>query len=183
MKTISKNCMWCKKPFDLKLKEYNRCIKTGRPEDKFFCSLSCNASHINTHLTEDQAQKRLERLQSAKKYCPQSIHAFGKYIQRAKQRCKTLDIHRHREVNVTAEDLAEIWDNQKGRCALSNVPMKISTWRGRADLLTASMDRRDNSLGYTKENVQFVCLAMNFAKNSRTDAEILEVIAQIRKAI
>jgi hypothetical protein len=38
----------------------------------------------------------------------------------------------------------------------------------------ASLDRIDNAKGYTKDNVRFVCLMFNYARNNFTDEETLE---------
>lgn len=42
--------------------------------------------------------------------------------------------------------------------------------------LRASIDRIDNSKGYTKENIQLVSLPINHAKNKGTNTDILNLV-------
>jgi DNA-directed RNA polymerase subunit RPC12/RpoP len=62
------------------------------------------------------------------------------------------------EFALTVENVSEMWDKQGGRCAISGIEMckRPRTW---------SLDRKDNSLGYTMENVWLVEKRLNIMRN------------------
>lgn len=63
-------------------------------------------------------------------------------------------------VDVTKEDLWALFQAQNCRCALTGLPIILTT-RG---LGTASVDRKDSNLGYTLENSQWVHKDINLMK-------------------
>ena len=71
------------------------------------------------------------------------------------------------DVEVTIEEVAAIYENQGGRCALSNLPISLPLRT--SDLGTASLDRIDSSLGYVRGNVQWLHKDVNRAKSAMTD--------------
>lgn len=74
---------------------------------------------------------------------------------------------------VTVDDLLDIWNQQQGRCALTGRTMEHRNDIGR-NVNNVSIDRIDNSLGYTKGNVRLVCLAANYMRNTMSDCELLQ---------
>jgi hypothetical protein len=81
------------------------------------------------------------------------------------------------ELSITKDDLQEIWVKQKGLCAITGIPMEkvraMKTSRNRyKNLYKASLDRVDSELGYTKENVRFVCAHVNVMKMDLTDEQL-----------
>lgn len=70
------------------------------------------------------------------------------------------------------EFLIELFNKQKGLCALSGI--KMTNYLGKGRIKTnMSLDRIDNSKGYTKDNVQFVCDHINVMKNNLTTEDLL----------
>lgn len=67
-------------------------------------------------------------------------------------------------VDITKQDLYDLWDNQQGKCALSGIEMTYISNCGRIPT-NVSVDRIDSSKGYIKGNVQLVCMAVNQMKN------------------
>lgn len=56
-----------------------------------------------------------------------------------------------REFNLTLEDIKNLFITQKGKCALTNLPLKVNTASDETKLYeTASLDRIDSSKGYTR---------------------------------
>ena len=103
------------------------------------------------------------------------------------------------EFNLSPKFLSELWDRQEGRCAYSGLKMHMplthseSRWEGkRSTPFIGSLDRLDNSKGYTKDNVHFVCLSLNYARgrwsgrifknflnelvDCRTSGEVVELV-------
>lgn len=71
------------------------------------------------------------------------------------------------EFTVTIEELADLYDRQGGKCAITNMPIILDTSKRRTELHhknTASLDRIDSKLGYVTGNVQWVHKDINFMK-------------------
>lgn len=80
------------------------------------------------------------------------------------------------DVDVTIDDIQELWDSSSGCCALSGVPITLSTKKMGC---TASIDRIDSSRGYTKDNIQFVHKHVNLMKNHFDQAYFIEMCRKI----
>eukprot|EP00397_Hematodinium_sp_SG-2012_P039575 GEMP01043228.1.p1 GENE.GEMP01043228.1~~GEMP01043228.1.p1 ORF type:complete len:470 (+),score=32.88 GEMP01043228.1:126-1535(+) len=66
------------------------------------------------------------------------------------------------EFDLSVGDLLDLWQKQEGRCAYSEAVMnrkRYTSWR-------LSLERRNNTLGYTRGNVVFVCSEFNTADQS-----------------
>jgi len=68
--------------------------------------------------------------------------------------------------------LKELWNRQNGLCNLSNLPMTYIMNSGRI-ATNVSVDRIDSNQGYTKTNVQLVCMAVNQMKSDLTLEELI----------
>lgn len=81
------------------------------------------------------------------------------------------------EFKVTPKFLWELFEKQNALCALTNVPITLTrdlknqnvNW----DIITASLDRIDNSIGYIESNVWWVHKEVNRLKNNYTLEELL----------
>lgn len=69
--------------------------------------------------------------------------------------------------SLTRAELKALYDEQKGRCALSGVELSVR------DPKTASLDRKDSSDGYKFSNVQWVHKNVNVAKNTLSNDEFI----------
>jgi hypothetical protein len=74
---------------------------------------------------------------------------------------------------VTHQELWDLYNKQEGRCALSGVPLLLSTKIDRHNNIdrekhTASLDRIDNNKGYTVDNVQWVHKTVNRMRRQYT---------------
>jgi hypothetical protein len=76
---------------------------------------------------------------------------------------------------ITSDDLLELWNRQKGLCALSGYPMAYTT----GDWYKVSIDRIDSNQGYTRNNRQLVCRLVNRAKSNRDNAEFIALCRAI----
>ena len=87
--------------------------------------------------------------------------------------------------NLTLEYLSELWDKQQGICPYTGLKMILKENctaynRGIATPYQASIDRIDSRFGYIQGNVEFVCLAANYAKNFFAKQEMLDFFKQIK---
>lgn len=91
--------------------------------------------------------------------------------------------------DLTKEDLYEVWNKQKGICPFTGVKLIIPTHTKTNkkirinSLYRASVDRIDNKVGYTKNNIQFVSQMYNFAKNTNTNENVIKFCEAIMKNI
>lgn len=103
----------------------------------------------------------------------------GSMVNRIKQRAK----HRNLEYNVSTEFLWNLFLKQDKKCALSGLPLKLATYNRvtntgksqhyNADIVTASLDRKDSNLGYTENNVQWVHKIVNIMKGAINDNDYI----------
>ena len=71
-----------------------------------------------------------------------------------------------RDINfdITMEEMWELFKFQSGFCALSGIKIELSR-NSKKKKPTASIDRIDSSIGYTKENIQWLHKDVNIMKN------------------
>lgn len=75
--------------------------------------------------------------------------------------------------HLTVEQLNQLYVKQKGKCALSG--FELTAIRGKSAFPTnVSIDRIDNSKGYTIDNIQLVCRKANTMKGEETWEELLD---------
>lgn len=82
-----------------------------------------------------------------------------------------------REFSITLEDMYDQYEKQNKICALSGRPLKFTTHCVSAP----SLDRIDSSKGYTKENIQWVHIDINFAKQSLSSSEFIALCCDVVK--
>ncbi len=84
---------------------------------------------------------------------------------------------RNIDFKLTPEFLWKLYENQKGLCALTNLPIvltnKIKNQNVDWDVITASLDRIDNTKSYTEDNVWWVHKTVNRLKNNYSLEELL----------
>lgn len=62
---------------------------------------------------------------------------------------------------LSSEMLLEVLEEQEGRCALSGAPLTCILKKGTVCKTNASIDQIIPSGGYTRDNIQLVCRALN----------------------
>lgn len=71
------------------------------------------------------------------------------------------------DFNLTLLDLCNLYDKQNGRCYYSGLAMVLRFRSSiKKDPLLISLDRKDSSKGYTKDNVVLCCWWINHAKET-----------------
>lgn len=168
---MSKNifivCKECEKQFFILIKEHKRRIKNGHY--KFFCSRSCSTKHRNRN------SPNTPPIQWGNSHSKKGNFTY--FLRRAFQR-------KQHKFDLTDEYLAELWNVQNGRCALSgieiHIPKDVMNSTKNSQLTTASLDRIDSTQGYIKGNVQFLARAINLAKNKHSDDEMKKFLTLLR---
>ena len=80
---------------------------------------------------------------------------------------------KHGRGDLTPDFLFRLYVQQSGKCAVSGVELTYERGEGRVET-NVSLDRIDNSLGYTEKNVQLVCLKANEMKGSSDYVELVD---------
>lgn len=93
---------------------------------------------------------------------------FRKYKVNAEMRSKPW--------NITIEDAGNTLINQNNKCALSGIPLISS---GDFKDITASLDRIDNSIGYEKDNIQWVHKEINMMRGTLTIERFIEICKSV----
>ena len=75
------------------------------------------------------------------------------------------------EFNLTLDYIIYLWNQQKGKCALSNINMTYTLKEGRTPT-NVSIDKIDRTKGYTMDNIQLVCMSCNQMKNDLSEEEL-----------
>ena len=159
--TINLKCARCNKSFEKSLATYNfdkskRRRKWGA--NNWFCSRDCVSDWSAT------------------------ISPFKHIYKNIKGRAKKKDI----KVNIDSAFLSELWERQEGLCSYTKLPMSLPLSHSesrytnkKSGPFTGSIDRRDSSGGYTKRNVHFICLALNYAKKDWAEKEFQKFLKAI----
>ena len=85
----------------------------------------------------------------------------------AKERSKKYNI----PFNITKDYLLQLWEEQNGLCAISNIPMTHKHLEGRVPT-NVSIDQINPHKGYTIGNIQLVCMAVNQMKSDMSMEEL-----------
>lgn len=166
MKKENVTCENCGITFKKVKKEITRSLKLGR---KQYCSLSCSKKTKDNleHWEKVRLKDNISSLNPFNRKDEYTI--FRPHLRRANQRNKFCDL--------TLEQLKEVWDKQQGICIYSKVKLISSNYNERNNpIYTMSLDRINSEIGYTKNNIQFVSVAMNHLKHSMTHEQMLEIL-------
>lgn len=103
-----------------------------------------------------------------------SLTPEWKMHQRAKQRCKETG----REFNILVSDII-IPDV----CPILGIPLNMNSGKSGAYRNSPSLDRIDNSKGYTKDNIQVISQLANAMKCHASNEELLKFATYILSTI
>jgi hypothetical protein len=169
--TIVVNCQnpECGKEFTKRLSEFNRSQKLGRPH---FCCLSCHAKYRGFGTSQVPVIRQTSHFKDIIRV--DDFSPFRYHLKIMKKSAK----RRNHECLVTLPDLKALWEKQKGICPYTgwNLVNLASTTECESTPITiyrASVDRIDSRSCYTRDNIQFVAVIANFAKNVFTEQDLI----------
>lgn len=140
MPTKVKECKFCKENF------------IPKRNSQRYCSSICKTKNNQTSGSMSK-KKQYERISGN----------WSKYLGRL------ISFHKRQQDGLTKQDLLDIYENQKGLCALSGIQLTCLLGEGKIKT-NASVDRINAGGPYIKENIQLVCGALNKFRDS-TNAE------------
>lgn len=103
---------------------------------------------------------------------PTNISAIRSTFNKLKKTAKIRNI----SFNLEPQDIAEAYDKQEKKCFYTGVYVFFTNHLSYARLLqNASIDRIDNSKGYTKDNIQIVHKLVNRLRNCLSNEEFINI--------
>lgn len=179
--TTKVKCELCKKIINKENKEINRSKKKGM---KHFCNNSCSASYRNNKMPINYWKKQYKlhpNFRGRENNRLNELSPFKYFLNKGRA-----SIVKH-GTKITSQDLKNLWEKQNGICPYTKIKMILPQSSSYKDikiksLKKASLDRINSSLGYTKDNIEFVCQAINLAKNNSSKEEMKTFIRDIISA-
>lgn len=115
---------------------------------------------------------------TAKKYPPPKVFkGIGGLSKTHYSHIKNGAVRRNISFDVSIEFLWDLYQDQGGYCALTGLPItlvpRIKNSTVNWDIITASLDRKDSSIGYVSGNVWWVHKEVNRLKNNYSLEELL----------
>ncbi|MCJ7638148.1 MAG: hypothetical protein MUO21_11720, partial [Nitrososphaeraceae archaeon] len=173
-KTVHPSCKTCRQL--ARSKENN-----PRKEGTKYCP-KCEIDHPTKEFDSDKSQP--DGLQS---YCKKVKHdqrliylsTYDGFIKNLFKDIRSNAKKRKIQVNITLNDIEELYIKQNKRCAITNILMTYqATERKEGDQhilnkLNISVDRIDSKKPYTKDNIQLLCAIINRMKMSLSNDEFL----------
>lgn len=171
MSKITVVCETCKKEFEKEKGEYNRRIRLGR--EKMYCGLSCSgrAEYQINHLNRIRSNYPIWN------HSGRRLDEFSPFRETFRRAAR----HKDKECTLSLLDLKHLWESQNGICPFTgwNLDLPTQSKKYKLSIKTASLDRINNSKGYHIDNVRFVSVIYNLARNIFSD----EDVADFAKAI
>lgn len=155
----------------------NKC-KKYLPESKF------NIDNTNLHgkrgnlCRECKDCQRKRYYQERQRLLEDNYAALRYKLQQALKAAKRRAKENNKYIDIDLEYLFYLWNIQNGRCALTGDQMTYEFYKGRVNS-NLSIDRIDSSKGYSKDNVQLVCMVANQMKNDLSINELLVLCNKI----
>jgi hypothetical protein len=164
-------CGHCGTEFEKPLTEIKRNEKLNRLN---FCTRTC----VGKHNLKNFGDKSFDITKLGYKRTGDEMTKFRYHFRNIKKRFK--------EVDLTIEDLKDIWIKQNGKCFFTGIELVLSSYSkiNKNPIYSASVDRIDNSKGYLKDNIRWVSRAINWMKNDMNDEmvyELLNIIVENKK--
>lgn len=106
--------------------------------------------------------KRKQNLKAREEYSDEKklYKTIQERVLAAKRRAKGKGI----PCTITKEFILDLWNKQNGLCAISKIPMTYEMDAGRV-YTNISIDQIEQGKGYTEDNVQLICMAVNQLKS------------------
>jgi hypothetical protein len=164
MSKVNLVCAVCSKRFLRDKKEYNRSQKFGRP---CYCSRTCSGKANQKSLGEHLGVGKPEFLTTRK---PDEYTPFRYFLRSIKRR-----EYLKGKSDIDLKYLKYLWEKQGGICPFTGWKLLLpegSSVRKDRSVYRASLDRIDNSKGYTRGNLRYVSIMANYCRNEFSDEEV-----------
>lgn len=167
-----KICNVCK--VDKPLEEFSKlhCTKDGRAYACLTCSRVKAKAYRDLNREQYNVNQKLGR-QTEKTFIAQLLHG-------AKTRSKQKGF----EFSLTVEFITDLLHKIDYKCQITGQQMNLNSFSKKdKNPFKVSLDRVDSTKGYTEDNVQLTCWAVNLMKNTFDEEDFKFWIDTIHKAI
>jgi hypothetical protein len=131
-----------------------------------------NPARYQFHLRSAQADRKIHNL-------PKAVRTALMICFHSAKKSATVD---NREFKLTKDFLQRQWILQEGKCKVSGIPMQTESGTVKErNNLRVSIDRIDNTKGYTKNNIHLVIWQVNNAKGADTMQSVFDLAVAIVK--
>lgn len=149
------------------------------------CGRSLDISEFDTHEAYEirghrdgrcKECKRKQNLEARQNYSDEKrlYKTIQARVLNARDRAKRKGI----PCTITKEFILDLWNKQQGLCAISKIPMTYELDNGRI-FTNVSLDQKNPGQGYTKDNIQLVCSAINQLKSNWDMDTVLYICKQV----
>lgn len=165
MNTTPIKCEICGNYFDKSSREVRRSIKKGKPSicQNKNCKSEWGRITIKRRKNHNGGMNAdwMRKINPSKR---NELSPFRSLLRKTRSR-KTKQVGS--DVSITVEQLKELWEKQNGICVITGLKMILPKTTAETNVgpKCASIDRIDNSKGYSIDNIQLVCYSANLARN------------------
>lgn len=103
-------------------------------------------------------------------YC----RSWKAWVGRRTGSCVAEDRNKDRFYDIDANFIMELLEEQSKKCVVTGIDMTHDK-----TMWSMSIDRIDNNMGHTRDNIQLICMAANLAKNKHSDNDLRELLDNI----
>ena len=108
----------------------------------------------------------------SRKYCSRKCYGDVRRSSKEHFYFSKLISKRQRHLTISVEDCLDLWDKQRGLCAITGIPMTVIRGEGRVTT-NASLDRIQEGGSYSKGNIRLTCVMVNLMRLDNTDNDFL----------
>jgi hypothetical protein len=173
---VKLTCERCEKEFLRSIGAYNRNLKNNT---KCFCSVSCSTRFKHENGIIDGKAIYEKYLKKYNIGYRDELSPFRTYLVNMR---KSVYYDYIKTCNVTLEDLKNQWEKQNGICPYTGLKLEGNTsthHKAKISPYKASVDRIDSSKGYEVDNIEFISLMAQYAKNRFAKEELIEFCKQV----
>lgn len=180
MNTTKVRCEICKLDFEKSSREVRRALKRGTPSicKNKNCKSEWGRITVKRRKTHSKGMNAdwMRKINPSKR---DELSSFRALLRKTRSR-KTKQSGS--DVSITVEQLKELWEKQNGICKITGLKMILPKTTAETNVgpKCASIDRIDNSRGYSIDNIQLVCYSANLARNSFEISVIKQFFEEIK---
>ncbi len=157
------------------------CVKEWRKNNPEIIKQWCqdNEEHRREYQKNWQKKHQKEILEKNRKWNENINNRLSRLLKAAHKRSKIKKI----SSDIDIEWLLEKYNEQNGKCLLTGIEFDLthSNKKYHRNPFSPSLDRIDNSKGYTKSNTRLVCVWINIAIGEYGEENFLIMIKELLK--
>jgi hypothetical protein len=171
--TIEKKCPSCDRVLPASSFHRDKSTSSGL---RCWCKECCSWKFKKQFLGTDAYNQRLRKYEENRKI-QRALDPRKPWVTNALNNAKRRAVEQGVDFSLTREDLLDLLEE---RCPLLGCQFAFA--KGKTVPESPSVDRKDSSKGYTKENVWVISAKANRIKSNATTDEIEAVLLGLRKA-